>query len=106
MKNGSMEQFTDLPAQVFIGMEAPHAVEVDSRGNIFIGDTGSNRIRMVDMERNLVYTVAGCGNGGNSGENGPALNACLGVHGLRMDSASNLYFVDFHNHVIRVIRFR
>jgi sugar lactone lactonase YvrE len=88
-----------------IGMEAPHAVEVDSNGNIFIGDTGSFRIRMVDLERNLVYTVAGNGNKGNSGENGRALNACLGVHGLRIDSENNLFFVDFHNHVIRVVKF-
>jgi hypothetical protein len=31
--------------------------------------------------------------------------ACLGVHGLRMDSSGNLYFVDFPSHVVRVIRF-
>lgn len=88
-----------------IGIESPHAVEVDSKGNIFIGDTGSYRIRMVNLERNLVYTVAGNGNKGNSGDNGPALCACIGVHGLRIDSLNNLYFVDYHNHVIRVVRF-
>lgn len=88
-----------------IGLEAPHAVEVDSNGNIFIGDTGSYRIRMVNMVHNLVYSVAGNGREGNSGDNGPALNACLGVHGLRIDSSGNLYFVDFLNHVVRVIKF-
>jgi hypothetical protein len=88
-----------------IGMEAPHAVDVDSEGNLYIGDTGSYRIRMVDMKKDSVYTVAGNGEKGCSGDGGPALGARLGVHGLRMDSKNNLYFVDFHCHVIRVIRF-
>lgn len=87
------------------GIEAPHAVEVDQRGNIFIADTGSNRIRVAEIQRDLVYTVAGNGNGGNSGDGGMAAAACLNVHGLRMDSEDNLYFVDFLNHVVRVIRF-
>jgi sugar lactone lactonase YvrE len=88
-----------------IGIEAPHAVEVDQRGNIFIGDTGSNRIRMADVQCDLVYTIAGNGTKGNSGDGGIARAACLNVHGLRMDSKGNLYFVDFLSHVIRVIRF-
>lgn len=88
-----------------IGMEAPHAVEIDSEGNIFIADTGTYRIRMADTKQDLVYTIAGNGEKGCSGDNGYALDACIGVHGLRMDSKNNLYFVDFHNHVVRVIQF-
>ena len=88
-----------------IGIEAPHAVEINTEGKIFIGDTGNNRIRMIDLEQDLVYTVAGNGKKGCSGDNGRALDACLNVHGLRMDSNNNLYFNDFLNHVIRVIKF-
>ncbi len=89
-----------------IGIEAPHAVEVDSDGNIFVGDTGAYRIRIIDIKQeDLVYTVAGNGIKGFSGDGGYALDACICVHGLRMDSNSNLYFVDFHNHIIRVIKF-
>lgn len=87
-----------------IGMEAPHAVEADSKGHLFIGDTGSYQIRMVDLEQDLVYSIAGTGEKGYAGDNGLALNARIGVHGLRVDS-ENIFFVDFHNHVIRVIRF-
>ena len=88
-----------------IGAEVPHAVEVGEEGNIFIADTASHRIRMVDFKQNSVYTIAGNGKQGCSGDNGRALDACLGVHGLRADSYNNLYFVDFHNHVIRMIKF-
>lgn len=34
-----------------------------------------------------------------------ALNCRIGVHGLRVDNSGNLYFVDFHNHVVRVVKF-
>lgn len=88
-----------------IGLKAPHAVEANSEGLIFIGDTGSNRIRIADLKQDLVYTVAGNGESGCSGDNARALDASLCVHGLRADTNNNLYFVDFHNHVVRVIRF-
>ena len=88
-----------------IGTKVPHAVEVDEEGNIFIADTASHRIRMIDFKQNLVYTIAGNGKQGCSGDNGYALDACLEVYGLRVNSHNNLYFLDFHNHVIRMIRF-
>ena len=88
-----------------IGMQVAHAVEVGKKGNIILADTASHRIRMVDFKQNLIYTIAGNGKPGCSGDDGCALDACLGVHGLRVDSHNNLYFVDFHNHVIRMIRF-
>jgi hypothetical protein len=72
---------------------------------VFIGDTGSNRIRMADPEQDITYTIAGNGGKGCSGDNGRALDACLNAHGLRIDADNNLYFVDFHNHIIRVIKF-
>jgi sugar lactone lactonase YvrE len=88
-----------------IGMEAPHAVEISSNGNIFIADTGHYRIRMVDVKHDTVYTIAGNGEKGCGGNGMKALDASLCVHGIRMDSANNLYFNDFENHVVRVINF-
>jgi hypothetical protein len=88
-----------------IGMEAPHAVEISSDGNIIIADTGHYCIRMIDLTNDTVYTIAGNGEKGCSGDNAKALNASLCVHGLRVDSADNLYFNDFENNVVRVVRF-
>lgn len=88
-----------------IGMEAPHAVEISSEGSIFIADTGHYRIRMVDLKQDSVYTIAGNGEKGCTGNNIKALDASLCIHGLRMDSANNLYFNDFVNHVVRVVKF-
>jgi hypothetical protein len=88
-----------------IGSEVPHAVEVDSQGNIFIGETGTHRIRMVHKSGQYLLTVAGTGQPGCSGDNGPARQADLEVHGLRTDSKGRLFFVDYIHHVIRVIEF-
>jgi hypothetical protein len=88
-----------------IGSEVPHALDVDCLGNIFIADTGVKRIRMIDIQRNLIFTVAGNGVRAWSGDDGPAKEASLEVHGLRIDSRHRLFFVDFHHHLVRMIDF-
>ncbi len=81
-------------------------MDVNAQGKIFIADTRHHCIRIIDPERDLVYKVAGNGKDRYSGDNGSALEACLCVHGLRIDdNNNNLYFVDFLHHVIRVIEF-
>jgi hypothetical protein len=60
---------------------------------------------MVDFNQDMVYTVAGNGEKGCSGDGTNSIDASLCIHGLRMDSDNNLYFVDFIHHVIRVVRF-
>jgi hypothetical protein len=89
-----------------IGEDVPHGLDVSNEGYIFIADTGANRIRIVDPFENQVYTIAGTGEDGCSGDDGIALEAKINVHGVRVDSESNLYFVDFHHHVVRKITFK
>jgi len=50
-------------------------------------------------------TVAGSGKPGWTGDDGPARQADMEVHGLRMDSQGRLFFVDFIHHVVRTISF-
>jgi len=88
-----------------IGSEVAHAIEVDSQGNLFIGETGIHRIRMAHKGKQRLLIVAGSGKPGWTGDNGPALQASLEVHGLRLDSKGRLFFVDFIHHLVRVIDF-
>ena len=87
-----------------IGEQVPHAVEVDGEGNVFLADTASCRIRFISRERHQVVTVAGTGIPGLSGNNGPALEARLGVHNLKL-VGKRLYFLDFYRNVVRYIAF-
>ena len=71
-------------------------VAVDFAGNLYIADSGNNRIRKVS--NGVITTVAGTGTTGVSGGNGPATNAELGgPMGVAVDSSGNLYICDTRN---------
>jgi sugar lactone lactonase YvrE len=55
----------------------PGGVAVDAQGNIFIADTGNNRIRMVSASTGKITTIAGNGTLGYTGDYGPATSAEL-----------------------------
>ncbi len=51
-----------------------------------------------------IYTVAGTGVSGFSGDGGPAISAELyGPYGMEFDAAGNLYFADYYNNRIRKV---
>lgn len=52
-------------------------VAVDAHGNVFIADSGNNRIRRIDAGTGAITTVAGNGTASDCGDGGPAIQACL-----------------------------
>ena len=81
----------------------PAGVAVDSAGNLYIADSGNQRIRKVDST-GTITTIAGTGEFGFSGDGGPAVEAELyGPAGVAVDSAGNLYIADSGNRRIRKI---
>src|SRR5205807_8483627 len=76
---------------------------VAGAGNVFIADTTNNRIRKVSSS-GIITTVAGNGSPGYSGDGGPAINAQLsGPNSVAVDSAGNLFILDFYNNRIRKV---
>jgi hypothetical protein len=72
----------------------PTALCRDASGNIFIADTGNNRIRKINGTTGIITTVAGNGQSGNTGDNGPAVNAKLSFpHGVATDKSGNLFIL-------------
>jgi hypothetical protein len=93
---------------------SPQGVAVDGAGNLLIADTGNRRIRVVAARTGMfygramtaghIYTVAGDGTPGFSGDGGPATAAELwGPRGVAVDGAGNLLIADARNHRIRVV---
>ena len=81
---------------------ANHLV-VDPKGNLFIADTGNNRIRKVSPN-GIITTIAGTGEMGFGGDGGPALEARFAYPvAIAIDEQGNLYIADFNNHRIRKI---
>jgi len=85
-------------------LAGPFGVAVDSSGNVFIADTGNNRIRRVDALTRIITAVAGNGNSGFAGDGGPAINASLNFPmGIFLDGAGNLFIADSNNNRVRVV---
>jgi uncharacterized protein (TIGR03437 family) len=81
----------------------PEAVTVDAVGNIYVADTGNNRIRKL-MANGSISTVAGNGASGYSGDNGSATGAQLTrPSGVAVDATGSVYIADSGNYVIRKV---
>ena len=96
------------------GLSFPEGVAVDPAGNLVIADTDAHRARVVAarsgrfygqaMTAGDIYTVAGNGNSGDTGDGGPARDAELGfLQAVTVDGAGNLVLSDAVNSVIRVV---
>lgn len=84
-------------------MEFPAGIAVDGRGNLFIVDSGTNRVRMVSAT-GIMSTVAGNGTAGFSGDGGPAVSAELSQpQYLAVDRQGDLFIADTGNNVVREV---
>lgn len=78
-------------------------IAADGHGNLYIADTGNNRVRRVSPD-GTITTIAGNGIGGFSGDRGMATSAALRMpSGLAIDAGDNLYILDRGNQRIRKI---
>jgi sugar lactone lactonase YvrE len=70
---------------------SPGGVAVDRTGNLFIADTGNDRIRRVDWKTGVITTVA----------EPTVISAIQDPQGVAVDGAGNLYIANLGNHLIR-----
>lgn len=98
-------------------LNLPQGVALDSAGNLLISDSGNNRIRMVagsscsssclyglSTTAGDIYTIAGDGTGGYTGDGTPATSGELKIpQGVTGDSAGDLLIADTGNDVVRLV---
>lgn len=83
------------------GLYLPLDVAFDSQNNLYICDSGSNRIRKVDRDTGIITTVVGTGQHGFNGD-GPALEVNLTwPAAIAFDQDDALYIADTQAHKVR-----
>ena len=84
-------------------LAGPKGIAVDA-DDIFIADTESHTIRVINRSSGLISTVVGDGTQ-HDGPNGSPLKCGLArPHGVCLDAEGRLYIGDSDNHRIRVLR--
>jgi len=82
----------------------PDGVFMDAAGNIFIAETGDNRVREVVASTGNIQTVAGNGDGEFSGDGGLATSAALNdPESVFVDAAGNIFIADAGNNRVREV---
>lgn len=84
-------------------LSKPSALVFDARGNLFIADTGNHQVRWVEPSHRLIFTIAGTGKRGFSGEGDRKCtdSAFSNPTGLAIDKRGRLYIADTDNQRIR-----
>lgn len=81
-----------LPATL-AQLNGPSALAIDAHGNLYIADTGNNRVR--EVSHGVITTVAGNGEPGSIGDGGPATKARLNApEGLALDARGDLFILE------------
>jgi len=92
----------DIGPATAAGLNGPTGVAVDTTGNLFIADANNNVVR--EVMSGSIYTIAGTGTHGYSGDGDFAVNAKLYYPvSVAVDPYDQLYIADFNNHVVRKI---
>lgn len=82
-------------------LNSPSGVAVDRQGNVYIADTGNNRLRVITSGGNI-RTIAGTGAADFDGDGGSALSAVLHAPtALALDASGNIWIADTGNNRIR-----
>ncbi len=84
-------------------LKSPVGIVVNSIGETFVADSGNFRVRKISTA-GVITTIAGTGVMGYTGDNGPAINAKIGITGgLALNSIGDLLMADKSNSCIRSV---
>ena len=85
-------------------LNVPASVAIDVAGNIYVADSGNNRVRKISAQTGNIDTIAGNGGQSFAGDNGPADQSGLyGPYTLALDGQGSLFIADvFHNRIRKV----
>ncbi|MBU1487043.1 Ig-like domain-containing protein [bacterium] len=81
----------------------PRDIFVDEDEDIYLVDSSNSRLRRIDFSSSKIFTIAGTGVPGFTGDSGPAASAKLFLPSSLFLKGETLYFTDSMNHRLRKI---
>ena len=91
-------------------LNTPYGITVDAAGDLYVADSGNQRIREVTASNGIINTVVGTGYqpspgvGFYSGDGGSPTSADLNVpYAVAFDAAGNMYIPDSGNNRVRIV---
>src|ERR1700730_8071099 len=102
--NGSPTFCGDGEVATLACLHSPTGVAVDTKGNVYVADGFSCRVRKILASNHTITTVAGNGAMGYSGDGGPAIFGELnGPTGVAVDPNGNIYIAEWGSYHVRQV---
>lgn len=85
-------------------LSGPNGLSLGPDGNIYLADTESHSVRMIDARTGTLVLIAGTGERGDGPDGDPLQCKMARPHGVYVDSDGSIFVGDSENHRVRVIR--
>lgn len=85
-------------------LSGPKGIAIDAEDNVWLADTESHSVRMIDARSGNLELIAGTGAAGNGPDGDPLGCSLARLHGLFVDADGAVYIGDSEAHRIRVLR--
>ena len=113
MKAGTIHHGAGTGAKGFTGngdaakqatLSGPKGLSIAPNGNVYLADTESHSIRMIDVRKGTLELIAGTGVKGDGKDGDPLQCAMARPHGVFVDKDGAIFIGDSETHRVRVIR--
>jgi streptogramin lyase len=113
LKNGTIHHEAGTGKKGFTGnggpakkatLSGPKGIAVGPKGNIYLADTESHTVRMIDRHTGRIELIAGDGRKGDGPVGDPLKCRMDRLHGIFVDRNGAVYIGDTNTHRIRVVR--
>lgn len=85
-------------------LSGPKGLSVGPDGNVYLADTESHSIRMIDVKTGTLSLLAGTGVRGNGPDDDPLKCQLARPHGVFVDGDGAVFIGDSEGHRVRVLR--
>lgn len=85
-------------------LSGPKGLSIGPDGNVYLADTESHSIRMIDVRRKTIEIIAGTGASGDGPDGNPLNCKMARPHGVFVDRDGRIFVGDSEAHRVRVIR--